>query len=496
MKYITFIFTSLLIFSSVALAGTLENRKDPGQEKNIALGKLKSCYSRLIAMTEAVEDNDCTDVGFEWCINTGLMTALATATPTELSTCENSLKSQYMSVLNTSLVGQKSVAGTISCDEIAKDSTHKKLDELALKAKLVFRDVSRYHEDVVSGLCSGKPEDIETINKIVDFGSVSANDAESIARVLGKKYTAPARTADGKLFERINNGLSDKGLCWACAGNIASEYVKEPQGDIAKMVDAALSGDADALQKLQNGNYTQPISTKADATVTVKAEADRGDAEAQEKLGDIYFKQDNSAEAVKYYRMAADQKNAHGETALGNMYEFGFGNLPIDAAEAAKWYQKAADQDYADAKYKLASLYSRGEGVKEDKDRAMKLYHEAAEQGHSDAQTMLGIFYENGDGFTKDYDEAVKWYRKAVEQGSVDAEERLGLLYSIGGGVPKDMKEAYFWATIASVTNKQDIVQGEADEFRQRLEGMLTPEEANAIGARAREWVKAHPAPQ
>ena len=258
MKYITFIFVSLFVFSSAALAGVVEDGKSAAQEKNIALDKLKSCYSRLIAMKETAEDNDCGDVGFDWCIKTGLMTSLATATPTEILACVNSSKIQYMNVLNTSLVGQKSAAGTISCDEIAKDSTHKKLDELALKAKLPFRSLDRIQEEIIDSFCKGQPEDIKNINNTVNSGDVSAADAESIAMVLGKKYTAPARTADGKLYERINSGLSDKGLCSACAGNIASEYVKNQNGKTAKLVDAALSGDVQSLQQLQDNKFAEP----------------------------------------------------------------------------------------------------------------------------------------------------------------------------------------------------------------------------------------------
>ena len=50
---------------------------------------------------------------------------------------------------------------------------------------------------------------------------------------------------------------------------------------------------------------------------------------------------------------------------LASMYARGEG-VPQDAAEALVWYRKAADQDYALAQYALARMYSSGQGVPQD----------------------------------------------------------------------------------------------------------------------------------
>ena len=51
----------------------------------------------------------------------------------------------------------------------------------------------------------------------------------------------------------------------------------------------------------------------------------------------------DEAEAVKWYRKAAEQGNAYGQNNLGKMYANGLG-VAKDEAEAVKWFRKAAEQ--------------------------------------------------------------------------------------------------------------------------------------------------------
>ncbi len=60
------------------------------------------------------------------------------------------------------------------------------------------------------------------------------------------------------------------------------------------------------------------------------------------------------AEAVKWYRMAAEQGDAKAQSNLGFMYDNGQG-VPQDYAEAAKWFRLAAEQGDADAQFTSAS---------------------------------------------------------------------------------------------------------------------------------------------
>ena len=56
----------------------------------------------------------------------------------------------------------------------------------------------------------------------------------------------------------------------------------------------------------------------------------------------------DDAEAVRWYRLAADQGLADAQFSLGVMYAIGDG-VPKDDAEAARWYRLAADQGYVSA---------------------------------------------------------------------------------------------------------------------------------------------------
>jgi len=121
----------------------------------------------------------------------------------------------------------------------------------------------------------------------------------------------------------------------------------------------------------------------------------------------------NEAEAVKWYRKAAEQGNAKAQVNLGVMYYEGKG-VTQDYQEAVKWYRKAAEQGLAGAQYNLGNGYYNGIGVTQDFAEAEKWYRKAAEQGDADAQHALGWMYLNfnGEGFTQDLAETLKWWKK------------------------------------------------------------------------------------
>ena len=56
----------------------------------------------------------------------------------------------------------------------------------------------------------------------------------------------------------------------------------------------------------------------------------------------------DDAEAVRWYRLAADQGDARAQVILGGMYDNGRG-VPQDDAEAVAWTRKAAEPGRATA---------------------------------------------------------------------------------------------------------------------------------------------------
>jgi len=90
-----------------------------------------------------------------------------------------------------------------------------------------------------------------------------------------------------------------------------------------------------------------------------------------------------------------------------------------------KWYRKAADQGDAGGQSNLGFMYAEGRGVAKDEAEAVKWYRKAAEQGNAPAQFNLGFMYDKGRGVAKDDAEAYKWYLLAGAQGNVAAKEGI-----------------------------------------------------------------------
>ena len=186
----------------------------------------------------------------------------------------------------------------------------------------------------------------------------------------------------------------------------------------------------------------------AEAVKWYRKAAEQGNASGQFNLGWMYRKgfgvAQNNTEAVKWYRKAAEQGDASGQYNLGYMYENGYG-VSQDYAKAVKWYRKAAEQGDASGQFNLGWMYRKGLGVAQNYSEAVKWYRKAAEQGDADAQNNLGEMYYYGRGVTQNHSEAVKWYRKAAEQGNVGAQYSLGWMYSKGYGVTQNYTEAVKW---------------------------------------------------
>jgi TPR repeat protein len=119
-------------------------------------------------------------------------------------------------------------------------------------------------------------------------------------------------------------------------------------------------------------------------------------------------------------------------------------------AEAVKWFRKAAEQNDALAEYYLGNHYFAGIGVSQNVAEAYKWYRKAADQNLAEGQCNVGICYEYGYGVPKNAVEACKWYQKAAEQNDPLAQYNLGNHYASGEGVPQDKVEAYKWLALAA----------------------------------------------
>ena len=199
----------------------------------------------------------------------------------------------------------------------------------------------------------------------------------------------------------------------------------------------------------------------------LRALAEQGDAEAQLDLGEAYaygraVAQDG-AEALRWYRMAADQGHAFGQYGLGVMYAgepcteadadapgrevqpaiealpwntCPFPGVLQDFVEAERWFRLAAGQGNGAAQVVLGRMYADGRGIPPDEAEAVRWFRLAADQGYIIGQRSLGVLYRDGRGVLRNFPEAVRWFRRAADQGDANAQYNLGSMYLNGRGVP------------------------------------------------------------
>ena len=105
------------------------------------------------------------------------------------------------------------------------------------------------------------------------------------------------------------------------------------------------------------------------------------------------------------------------------MYEFGKG-VPADAREAVRWYRLAANQGFAMGQNNLGHMLNAGKGVLKDTKEAMRWLRLAANQGVTSAQYTLGHKYANGTGVLTDHISAHMWFNIANANGLERARER------------------------------------------------------------------------
>lgn len=227
--------------------------------------------------------------------------------------------------------------------------------------------------------------------------------------------------------------------------------------ELRKLAEGGLSHHPDAIAQWHLGSrYADGLGVPKDEHEAVRwyrLAADQGNADAQCLLGAMYgdgrgVKQ-NYSEAVKWVRLAADQGHAYAQYGLGIMYSNGEW-VAKDEKEAVRWFRLAADQGYASAQNELGLMYQDGRGVPIDQREALRWFRLAAEQGHALAQCNLGYAYANAVGVPKNEQEAVRWYRLAADQGEALAQCNLGFAYANGRGVLKDEREAICWFQLAA----------------------------------------------
>ena len=228
-------------------------------------------------------------------------------------------------------------------------------------------------------------------------------------------------------------------------------------GELGQVRAKADQGDLESLNVLGNVYTNALLGVKqdyAEALTWYRRAADKGFAPAQFNLGLAYELgrgvPADERQAFKHYLMAAEQGFAAAQFNVGNMYSAGRG-VGQDLFEANLWYKQAGEKGVVEAQFNLGLAYEAGRGVKKDEMQAARWYKQAADHGFARAQYNLGLLLEDGRGVTKNETAAAIFYRAAAEQGFGAAQNNYGLMISEGrGGLTKDPVQAYMWFSLAA----------------------------------------------
>ena len=89
----------------------------------------------------------------------------------------------------------------------------------------------------------------------------------------------------------------------------------------------------------------------------------------------------------------------------------------IDYKEALRLYKLAANQGHTEAEFCLGHMYSKGKGISKNYKEAVRLYRNAAKKGYIDAQYYLGLMYADGTGIEQNFINAYMWWDIADTNG-------------------------------------------------------------------------------
>ena len=121
----------------------------------------------------------------------------------------------------------------------------------------------------------------------------------------------------------------------------------------------------------------------------IKTAAELGDTEAQFNLAMIYGTKGahwNPTDSERWFQTSAENGNVFAQYAKGTACSRG---IPTDYAEAMKWFRLAAEQDCMLAMFDIGTIYENGLGVERDFKEAIKWYALAAEHGDREAEDIM-----------------------------------------------------------------------------------------------------------
>lgn len=196
------------------------------------------------------------------------------------------------------------------------------------------------------------------------------------------------------------------------------------------------------LSQLMGGQKKTMGQAAAEKIDSIQKLAESGDADYEYFYGACFNEgwgvEVDFAQALKWYKKAADQNQKFSYNAIGNIYRTGSG-VQADPKLAYEWFRKGADVKDPQAMLNLGNCYYYGMGAEKNLDQAVKWWHDAADLGNAYAEAQMADCYFYGLGVEKNLDKAVEYLTRAADKNVPGAQYRLGILYYTGQGVQQDL---------------------------------------------------------
>jgi hypothetical protein len=186
--------------------------------------------------------------------------------------------------------------------------------------------------------------------------------AELAAEVKMRDEALQAKKA---LMQTVTKSKDDLLLCKDALLQAKDAEIRLLHADVAQL----------SAQAAAAGAAPPPAPAPAAARAAVAS------AEAVFQEGQRLYGEQRFSEAAERWGRAA--------LLVGACYEDGCGGVAQDYAEAVRLYRLAAEQGHADAQFFLGSMFEKGQGVAKKRAEAIRWYRLAAAQGNANATAAL-----------------------------------------------------------------------------------------------------------
>lgn len=178
--------------------------------------------------------------------------------------------------------------------------------------------------------------------------------------------------------------------------------------------------------------------------------AEKGNVDAQQKLADWYFFEDNDFPmddelAFQWASKAYLNGNLYSVEFLALCYLNGYG-VDKNETKGIELMTEAANLGFAEPIERMANYYHDGRYVEIDKQKAAKYYSQLCVEDNCSMETAYnaGFMYYEGKYLEKNYQKSIEWFNYAVERyADLGSKVMIAKFHYEGLGVPQNKQLGY-----------------------------------------------------